>query len=456
MISQSRLLCMLLIGVTLAPALPCRADAPPNIVFLLSDDQAWTDYGFMGHPVIRTPNLDRLAERSAVFPRGYVPTALCRPSLATLVTGLYAHQHKVTGNDPSHKLASPDSPAYAELRERLIAHLDGRPTVPRLLTEAGYRTFQAGKWWEGSYKRGGFTDGMTRGFPERGGRHGDDGLTIGRQGMKPIFNFIDESIAAKKPFFVWYAPFLPHSPHNPPERLLKRYRELNDSLPVAKYQAMCEWYDETCGSLIDFVEQRGLTNNTVFISICDNGWIQSPDSPEYAPASKQSPNEGGVRQPIIIGWPGKVKPGRYDTLVSSIDLAPTMLAAAGIAKPAEMPGINLLPHITQGVPIERDTIFGEGFAHDVADIDNPEKSLLYRWVIRGNWKLLLTYDGEVGRYAKSHPRTERRPQLFDLADDPHEKHNLAAEHPELVAELADKIANWWPVTERQCLTKWQD
>ncbi len=107
------------------------AERPPNIVLIISDDQAWTDYGFMGHPVIETPNLDKLARNSAVFPRGYVPTALCRPSLATLATGLYAHQHKISGNDPSHALAPPNSPAYRELRGRLISHLDAHPTMPQ-------------------------------------------------------------------------------------------------------------------------------------------------------------------------------------------------------------------------------------------------------------------------------------------------------------------------------------
>ena len=90
--------------VVFASALSLRAaDGPPNIVLLLSDDQAWTDYGFMGHEYIETPHLDALAKRSAVFPRGYVPTALCRPSLATLATGLYVHQHKISGNDPAIK-----------------------------------------------------------------------------------------------------------------------------------------------------------------------------------------------------------------------------------------------------------------------------------------------------------------------------------------------------------------
>ncbi|MCP4811550.1 MAG: sulfatase-like hydrolase/transferase, partial [Planctomycetaceae bacterium] len=75
----------------------------PNIVYIISDDQAWTDYGFMGHPHIRTPNLDKLTRQSVVFERGYVPTALCRPSLATLATGHFAHRHGITGNDPSPK-----------------------------------------------------------------------------------------------------------------------------------------------------------------------------------------------------------------------------------------------------------------------------------------------------------------------------------------------------------------
>src|SRR6218665_1047552 len=153
-------------------------EAPPNIVFILSDDQAYTDYSFMGHPVIQTPNLDKLAQRSAVFTRGYVPTALCRPSLATLATGLYTHQHKITGNDPSLDLAKPNTPAYDALRERLISHMDAQENLPKLFKEKGYLSHQSGKWWEGSYKRGGFTHGMTRGFPEPGGRHGDDGLKI--------------------------------------------------------------------------------------------------------------------------------------------------------------------------------------------------------------------------------------------------------------------------------------
>ena len=454
---RTTILTTLLAALAAPAAVPLRADSDrPNIVLIISDDQSWTDYGFMGHPVIETPHLDRLSERSALFTRAYVPTALCRPALATLATGLYAHQHKLTGNDPSPALAPLKSPEYAELRERLIGHIDRHPTLPKLLGERGYLSHQSGKWWEGSYRRGGFTHGMTRGFPEPGGRHGDDGLRIGRQGMDPVFEFIDHAVAEEKPFLLWYAPFLPHTPHNPPERLLAKYRDRVESIHVARYYAMCEWFDETCGELIEYLDEKGLTENTLTVYLGDNGWIQNPDGRGFAPRSKQSAHEGGTRQPTMLSWPGVIEPGRRDELVSSIDLMPTMLSAAGARIPENLPGLDLLPVVRDGEPLGREAIFGETFAHDVADLDDPEASLIYRWVIDGRWKLLLTYDGAVGRYAKWHPRTDPRPQLYDLIDDPHEEKNLAAEHPELVARLAEKIAAWWPVTEREVQTEWTE
>ncbi|MCB1123690.1 MAG: sulfatase, partial [Verrucomicrobiae bacterium] len=121
----------------------------------------------------------------------------------------------------------------------------------------------------------------------------------------------------------------------------------------------------------------------------------------------------------------------------------------------EVPGLNLLPYMESGEEIPRKAIFGESFAHDIADIKNPQASLLFRWVIEDEWKLLLTYDGEVNRNARVHPRDEKRPQLFDLKNDPFEKVNLAADNPEIVARLAKKIENWWPVTERKVLTKFE-
>ncbi len=446
------------------------AAAPPNIVFLISDDHAWTDYGFMGHKHIETPHLDKLAARSALFSRGYVPTALCRPALATFANGMYAHQSGITGNDPAHpdgtsskagakgKKKGGNDSAYNALRAKLIDRFYQHTPIMKLLGDAGYLSHQSGKWWEGDPKRAGFTHAMTRGFPQPGGRHGDDGLTIGRQGMAPVFDFIDHALSEKKPFFIWYAPFMPHTPHTPPDALFQKYKAKGiESDHVARYYAMVEWFDQTCGQLIDRIDSKGLTNNTLFVYVADNGWIQDPKSGSFAPRSKQSANEGGTRQPILFSWPGVIKPGdRKEQLCSSIDIVPTMLAAAGLQPSSALPGINLLPILKTGEPTPRTEVLGETFAHDVANIDKPEDTLLYRWIIDGKWKLLLTYDGKLDGYASAHPRTELRPQLYDLLADPHEDTNLASQHPELLKTLNDKLQAWWPVTERQVLTKWTD
>jgi uncharacterized sulfatase len=422
---------VLLLGVLFG--LPIRAADRPNILLILSDDQAWTDYGFMGHETIRTPHLDKLASQSAVFPRAYVPTSLCRPSLATLITGLYPHQHKTSGNDPAFAAgrgsAKNKSPEYRQLNQRLIGHIEANPTIPRVLGQAGYRSLQTGKWWEGDYSRGGFTTGMTHGDPDRGGRHGDVGLDIGRQGLQPIYDFLKET--GDQPWFIWYAPMLPHSPHNPPERLLSKYTADGRSIHVARYYAMCEWWDETCGELLSHLDQSGEAENTLVVYTCDNGWIQNPESPQFAPRSKRSPYEGGVRSPMLVRWPGRIEPAKYDALVSTIDFAPTVYAAAGVDAPAGLPGLNLLEVCRERGKSDRHRLFGEIFEHDVADIDDPAKSLLFRWTIDRDWKLILPTAGGAA-------------ELYQLVNDPYEKQNVAADHPDMVGRLSKSIDAWWP------------
>ena len=393
--------------------------APLNVVMIVSDDQAWTDYGAMGHATIDTPHIDRLAAQGAFFTRGYVPSSLCRPSLMSMVTGLYPHQHKVTGNDPVPKTN----------RARMLKHIQAVPTLMGLLGRAGYQSFQTGKWWEGSFRSAGFTHGMSHGDDAKGGRHGDEGLKIGRDGLKPIYDFIEG--CGDKPFFVWYAPMMPHSPHTPPARLFAKYEKLVDSPHVARYYAMCEWFDETVGELMAYLDEKNLADDTLVVYVTDNGWIQDPDSRNYAPKSKQSPYEGGLRTPIILRWPGKISPAKIETPVSSVDLAPTILSACGLTPPASMAGVNLLD-LCEGKKIDRDAVFGSTFEHDIPDIDDPAKGLKYRWCVEGNWKLLL-------------PRSAESPvELYDLAADPRETENRASRNPEIVARLAAKIDAWWP------------
>jgi len=386
----------------------------PNVLLIISDDQSWTDFGFMGHPVIETPHLDALAEESLVFPRGYVPTALCRASLATIITGLYAHEHQLTGNDP---------PRGTD-RALMLEHIEAVDTLPGLLGEVGYKSLQTGKWWEGDCRCGDFTEGMTHGDPKRGGRHGDLGLKIGRDTMAPAFDFIDACSEAEEPFFLWYAPFLPHRPHNPPERLLKKYRGEGVTDSIARYHAMCEWFDETCGALLGHVEERGLTKNTLVVFVVDNGWIQREESQGYAPRSKRTPYEGGVRTPILFSWPGQIEPGERMQPVSSVDLAPTILAACGVDAPDVLTGVDLLK------VEERGPVFGAAFTHDVVELGDPASSLLTRWVLDDRHKLLV------------HDDPSEPTELYDVAVDPFEEAPLT--DPETERALRGELDAWWP------------
>lgn len=393
--------------------------AQTNVVFIISDDQAWGDYGFMGHEKIDTPHIDKLANESLVFTRGTTHVPLCRPSLATMATGLFPHQHMVTGNDPAKGEGKFD-------RRKVVDKFVKHPNIARDLSKEGYVTLQTGKWWEGSpVDDGGFTHAMTRGVG-RGARHGDDGLKIGREGLKPITDFIQGRDG--KPFFIWYAPFLPHTPHNPPKHLLDKYKERTDSIAVARYWACVEWFDETCGELMKELEDRDLLENTLIVYTTDNGWIQKTDTPQrYAPRSKQSPYEGGVRTPIMFYWKGKIEPLMdKTTLAGNIDLWPTTAALIKKKAPDNLPGINLMDKEAREA---RTTIFGEDFAHDMADIEDPTKSLEARYVIDGNYKLIAFTDGKS--------------ELYDLKNDPWEKKNLAAEQADKVAELTAKLDDWW-------------
>lgn len=408
--------------------------APPNVVMILGDDQGWTDYGFMGSEVVKTPHLDKLAAGSLAFKRGYVPSSLCRPSLATMITGLYPHQHKITCNDPplAKDGLGNKSPVFQKQRQEMVAYIEKVPTLPRLLEKRGYVSYQAGKWWEGSACRcGGFTEGMTHGNPDKNGRHGDEGLTIGRQGLKPVFDFLDQAKAGGKPFYLWYAPMMPHSPHNPPERLLNKYLDKTKSIHVARYWAMCEWFDETVGDLLAKLEANGQAANTIVIYLHDNGWIQNPNSPNYAPKSKLSPYDGGTRTPILIRWPGQVKPRICDDLASSTDLVPTVLAAIDEKPTPAMSGLNLM---SAEATRNRKAIFGEIFEHNAVDIHDPAANLQFRWVIAGEWKLIVPHEPNIKGGSA---------ELYNLKADPFERDNLAMKDAARVMALTATLDAWW-------------
>ena len=423
-----------------APA-PIAPASKPNVLLILGDDQGWGDYGFMGHKQIRTPNLDRLAAQSLCFDRGYVPSSLCRASLATIITGLWPQEHGITSNDPPLPAGltmaqAMKDPTFLEDRKKMVDQFNRMPSLAKTFTAAGYRTLQTGKWWEGEACRCGFTDGMTHGDVSKGGRHGDEGLKIGRQSLEKVLQFIDPAnknspTISSAPFFIWYAPMMPHEPHNPPKRLVDKYRDKTPSIHVARYWAMCTWFDETVGEILEKLEKSGNAENTIVVFLADNGWIQKADGPGFAPKSKRSPFDGGLRTPILVRYPAKLKPAKIDIPVSSTDVAPTILSLAGLKIDPKQKGVNLADFKAVA---NRPYLPGSVFSHNAVSIDDPSKNLEYGWIIRDNWKLIIPYIPNESI------------MLYDLKMDPSEEKNLAKDYPDKVSELRKLLGDWFDST----------
>ena len=202
----------------------------PNIVLIIGDDHGYPYFGFMGADYVHTPHLDTLAEYGVLFTNGFVPANHCRPSLQTLITG----QLPVDYNNRVESLLTSEKQKISfqtqqEIRqwERAFRHqaMQYFETLPKLLSRWGCRCFQGGKWWEFHHRNGGFEYGMTTGWTagdrQAGGQWfkkfmGGDGLDLARLTMEPVYDFIDSNLEA--PFFIWYAPELPHYPFDAPKK----------------------------------------------------------------------------------------------------------------------------------------------------------------------------------------------------------------------------------------------
>jgi arylsulfatase A-like enzyme len=404
---------------------------PPNFVILFADDMGWGDVGFNGRRDWATPNLDRLASQGTIFSRWYTGSPLCAPSRACLYTGRYTIHHGVKGN-------------AVDLPKEEV-------TLAEALKARGYRTALFGKWHRGRLPDGSFTHPLDQGFditygyldakhawehfPTRLYRGRDQ---VGASGYSADI-FSDEAIRFfrenhERPFYAQLAYIEPHFLIEAPEEDVARYkgkfREKDAAEPFnTRYAAMIHRLDAAIGRVLKALDETGLAQNTVVLFTSDNGatfetgnrgasWYHDSNRPFRG--QKRSLEEGGIRVPGIVRWPGQIPAGRtYDQPVHTTDVLPTFLAAAGgTADPAwKVDGMNLLDvWLGKSPPPER-TLFWEF---------NTENIQMYA-AMRGDMKLL-----EIGG----------NPFLYNVREDPGERRTLAAEHPELFKQLRAELAAW--------------
>lgn len=192
---------------------------------------------------------------------------------------------------------------------------------------------------------------------------------------------------------VWLAPFLPYSPHTPPDSLLQKYLPKAPTEAIAKYWVVCEWLDLTVWGQMDYLKHKSLDENTLVVFVSDNGWIQNPEATnQFMPGSNQDPANFGIRTPILFHLPGRIA-SKVDTthLVSSVDIPTTTVAVTGLEGVTPTEGINVLDQAALGT---RKSIYAVDFFHDMVVVHAPEKSMEHRVIISGDQKLILAEPGK--------------------------------------------------------------
>jgi uncharacterized sulfatase len=405
------------------------APEPPNILLIIGDDHGYTDFGLMGSTEVHTPRLDRLAGEGILFSHGYVTASVCRPSLRSLLTGLHPYQWDRRIEQLRQRGIERD-PAYE------ILDFD---TLPDLLGRAGYTTFQAGKLWEANYEIAGFDEGTA----QTEAQTRDDWRQIdldptGRDTMQPVYDFIERH--REQPFFVWFAPVLPHVPWDAPERYTKLYAAQKLSVQSRAYYANISRFDDVVGGLLDYLDELGLTRETLVVYLVDNGWDQRPDAkhrplPGGGPKGKFSMHELGFRTPIILRWPERFPGGAVvDALVSSVDLVPTLLDYAGVDPPAYLPGQSLRALLEGRGAWSRTAVFG---GMDQVRVEPSHRVWFGYSEFRGPAFFLRTNGWHYIWYVdRDHE------QLFRPDTDPRETRNLASEHPAEIERFRAAVDTW--------------
>jgi len=428
------LLCALVALFTCAVAHVRAADAPrPNIIFILTDDQRWDALSIVGHPFIKTPNIDRIGKEGAIFKNYFVTMSLCSPSRGAILTGQYPHKNGIIDNKDrgaqSHKLV----------------------TFPMHLHDAGYETAMIGKWHMGpdATPRPGFDRWVV--FPGQG-RYPDpvfneDGKVVHKQGYLTdiLTDYAVEFIEKKrdKPFCLYLGEKACHVPAIPAQRHKDLYKDVKLPVPpdvyddmkgkpamtralpatmpkdhlgyavpdeVIRNQIRCvQSVDDGVGKIFEALQKTGQLDNTIIVYSSDNGYFWN----EHHLGDKRAAYEEGIRDPFLVRYPKLIKPGTVrEQMVLNIDIAPTFLEVAGVKVPDSVQGKSLVPLFMEDPAAEqwRKSILIE-YIFEPPYWNVPG----YHAVRTNDWKY-IHYDDLPGM-----------DEMYDLKNDPYEMKNLATD-----------------------------
>lgn len=422
-------------------------NARPNILFIFADDWGWGDLSCHGHPYVKTPNIDRLAAEGTDFHRFTVASGVCSPSRTAVMTGHFPARYNIDGH-----FAWVPSNAKRNMPDWLATDA---PTVPALLQSAGYATAHFGKWHLANNMIPDSPLPSEYGYDEYGAFNCAGEQMPVHEDARHANAFIEKSVAAGNPFFINLWLHEPHTPFHTVPKYEWRFRDM-DSEPDRIYASVLSHADDRIGDVLDTLDRLEIAENTLVIFSSDNGPARAAVPTElklqYDTATgagwgigaskgitagrkgyKASLFQGGINVPFIARWPGKIEAGAIDdsSLISAVDLLPTFCEIAG----AELP-LSYLPDGLSQVPVllgresptRKKPLFWKFPSPWPARDQTPDHWVSYA-VMDANWKLVANSDYSYV-------------ELYEIASDPLEKHDMKDNQPQIVKQLLAKLEDW--------------
>ena len=421
----------------------------PNFLFILADDMGWSQLGCYGSSFYETPSIDRLASEGMRFTDAYAACPVCSPTRASIMTGRYPARLHLTdfiagGSYPYEKLKQPKWQKYLPLEEITIAEI---------LKTAGYKTASFGKWHLSIAKeppeskpynpdKQGFDESIITYKPKSNQDPEKDANNV-ETITKESLEFLEKN--KDRTFFLYVPHNTIHAPVLGKKKLADKYRnkagaELPENNPVLG--AMIEELDNSVGRLLKKLDELKIADKTIVIFFSDNGGLESVAKQSPLRSGKANLYEGGIREPLIVRWPGVTKPGSVcSEPVISVDFFPTFLEILGIENGAKnaIDGISIVPLLTQGGPLKRQAIYWH-YPHYHSSSIGPCGA-----VRKGDYKLIEWFDETVCGAGN-------RFELYNIKKDIGEQNNLAKEMSEKTRELKKMLENWRNRVNAQMLT----